>query len=62
MTELEGKFRIIRSLGTGAGGETFEAEDVRDDRLVRRFAVGQALAINARDHEHRRLTDLSVSG
>jgi len=34
-----------------------EAENVRDDRLVRRFAVAQALSVNTRDHEHRRLTE-----
>lgn len=34
-----------------------ESEDVRDHRLVRRFAVSQALSVNARDHEHRRSTE-----
>lgn len=46
MTELEGKFRIIRSLGTGAGGETFEAEDLRDGARV---AVKRLVLANASD-------------
>jgi radical SAM superfamily enzyme YgiQ (UPF0313 family) len=34
-----------------------QAENVRNDRAVRRFAVAQALSVNARDHEYRRLTE-----
>lgn len=32
-------------------------EDVRNDKVVRHFAVSQALAINAADHERRRITE-----
>lgn len=46
MTELEGKYRIIRSLGTGAGGETFEAEDLRDGTRV---ALKRLVLANASD-------------
>jgi hypothetical protein len=31
--------------------------DVRDERAVQRFAVSQALSINARDHERRRRSE-----
>jgi WD40 repeat protein/Tfp pilus assembly protein PilF len=34
MSDLGGRYRIVQSLGTGGGGETFEAIDTRDNARV----------------------------
>ena len=43
-SELAGRYRIVASLGTGAGGETFEAVDERDGARValKRLALADA--------------------